>query len=83
LTAVSLETGYIIPAAVPHMVVNAFKNLAAVAMETGYKMDALEAALNAGPAQSGATENKVVETKVEQQVEEEEEEDIDMGGLFD
>jgi len=26
------------------MIMNAFKNLAAVAIETGYKMDALEAA---------------------------------------
>jgi hypothetical protein len=29
------------------MVMNAFKNLAAVALETGYKLDALEAAKNA------------------------------------
>lgn len=45
-----METGYVIPTAVPHMIINAFKNLAAVSMETGYKLDALEAAKNAGPA---------------------------------
>jgi hypothetical protein len=39
-----LELGYVTAPAVPHMIMNAFKNLAAVAIETGYKMDALEAA---------------------------------------
>lgn len=46
LTAISLESGYVIKAAVPHMIMNAFKNLAGLAMETGYKLDALEAAKN-------------------------------------
>jgi large subunit ribosomal protein LP0 len=49
LTALSMETGYITPMAVPHMIVNAFKNLAGIAMETDYKLEALEAAKNAGP----------------------------------
>jgi len=48
-----METGYITPIAVPHMIVNAFKNLAAVAMETDYKLEALEAAKSAGPATTG------------------------------
>jgi len=46
-----METGYLIPCAVPHVIMNAFKNVAAIAMETGYKLDALEnASKNAGPA---------------------------------
>jgi len=39
-----LELGYVTSAAVPHMIINAFKNLAAISLETGYKLDALEAA---------------------------------------
>lgn len=55
LTALSLETGYIIPSAVPHMIMNAFKNVAAVAVETGYKLAALEAAQAAGAQTSSNT----------------------------
>lgn len=44
LKALSLETGYVIPVAVPHIVMNAFKNLAAMATETGYELEALKAA---------------------------------------
>lgn len=43
-----METGYIIKSAVPHMIMNAFKNVAAMALETGYKLAALEAAQSAG-----------------------------------
>jgi len=44
ICAVSLQTGIVVPAAVPHMISNAFKNLAAISVETGYKLAALEAA---------------------------------------
>jgi len=42
VVAVSLETGYTVSAAVPHMLINAFKNLCAVSAESGYKLAALE-----------------------------------------
>jgi len=82
LNAISLETGYAIPSAVPHMIMNAFKNLAGVALETGYKLDALEAAKNAAPAATTVSTDKKVAAKVEEPEEKEEEEDMDMGDLF-
>jgi large subunit ribosomal protein LP0 len=51
INAISLETGYVVKSAVPHMIMNAFKNVAAIAVETGYKLDALEAAQSAGAQQ--------------------------------
>jgi hypothetical protein len=47
LTALSIETGYVTKVSAPYMIVNAFKNVAAIAMETGYKLAELEAAKNA------------------------------------
>ena len=83
INALSLETGYIVKSAVPHMIMNAFKNVAAMALETGYKLNALEAAQAAGAQQQAS--NAGAAQKEEEKVEEpeEEEEDMDMGGLFD
>lgn len=47
MAALSLATGLVTAPAVPHMLVNSFKNLLAVALETDYKLEALEAAKNA------------------------------------
>lgn len=86
LTGLSLETGLITAVAVPHLLVNSFKNLLAVAVESGYKLDALEKALSAAsaaPKQQAAAAN--VESKkavVEEKVEAPVEEDMDMGDLF-
>jgi large subunit ribosomal protein LP0 len=55
ITALSLETGYITKSAVPHMIMNAFKNVAALAVETDYKLAALDAAMAAGSQQQAAT----------------------------
>lgn len=44
ITALSLETGIVTAPAVPHIIVNAFKNLASISVETGYKLAALDAA---------------------------------------
>lgn len=46
IAALSLATGIVTAPAVPHMLVNSFKNLLAVALESEYKLDALEAAKN-------------------------------------
>jgi large subunit ribosomal protein LP0 len=50
MAALSLETGYITAPAAPHILVNAFKNLLAVACESGYKLKALEDAMNSKAA---------------------------------
>lgn len=87
MASISLATGYIVKPAVPHLLANAFKNLASVTFDADYSFkqaDKLkEAAKNAvhvaaptaasgAPAQAAA---KVEEPKVE-------EADVDMGGLF-
>jgi len=85
LTAISMETGLLTAPAVPQFLVKAFKNVLAVSMESGYKLDALEAALNAAAttttsnagAAGGKTEAKAAEPEPEP-----EEEDMDMGDLF-
>jgi large subunit ribosomal protein LP0 len=38
ITALSLELGVLTQLSVPHLLVNAFKNLAAIAIDTGYKL---------------------------------------------
>jgi len=40
----SVELGRPNEASIPHFLINAFKNIAAISMETGYKLAALEAA---------------------------------------
>lgn len=42
LAAISLDTGYVTAPTVPHMLVNAFKSVLAVSLESGYKLEALE-----------------------------------------
>jgi len=83
VAALSLETGIITEASVPHLLSNAFKNLAAISMETDYKIKELEN-MSSGPAQTTSNDAKKeekVETK-QVEVEEEEEVDEDMGDLF-
>lgn len=85
ITALSLETGYVTEVSAPHAVINAFKSLAAIGLETGYKFDFLEKLQSNQASSSTAvkTETKKEEKKVEK-VEEPEEEEVDMGagGLF-
>lgn len=86
LASISLASGYITKPAIPHMIVNAFKNLASVTFDSDYSFkqaDKLkEAAKNAvhvaAPATGGAAPAKA--EKVEEK--KEEEADVDMGGLF-
>merc|ERR1711915_297849 len=76
LTALSLGSGYMIPSAAPHMIINGFKNLAGAAIAADYSfpaLDALKAAAKAAPAGGEAKKDEP---------EEEEDEDIDMGGMF-
>lgn len=87
MASVSMASGYITKPAVPHILANAFKNLAAVTFDSDYSFkqaDKLkEAAKNAvhvaapvAGASAGAPAKAAVEEKKE------EEADVDMGGLF-
>lgn len=90
MTALSLGSGYMIPSAAPHLIMNAFKNLASVAIAADYSfpaVDALKAAAAAGPAvgaggggapAAGGDDKKEDDKKEE----EEEEDDISMGDMF-
>jgi large subunit ribosomal protein LP0 len=86
ITALSMELGIPTEASIPYIIANAFKNLAAISMETNYKLPELEniAAAGPAPAQQKAAAEKKPEPEAKK-VEEEKpvEEDVDMGGLFD
>ena len=88
IAAISLGSGYVTKAAIPHIIMNSFKNLAAVTFDSDYSFKQAdkmkEAAKNAvhvvaaGPATSAAPQKAAaVEEKPK-----EEEADVDMGGLF-
>lgn len=88
ITALSLELGIPTEASIPYMIANAFKNLAAISMETPYKLAELENLATAAPAKQHHEEKPkeaAKEAKKEEKKEEEKpvEEDVDMGGLFD
>lgn len=85
MASISLASGYVTKPAIPHMILNSFKNLAAVTFDSDYSFkqaDKLkQAAQNAvvaapvaaaGPAKAAAKEEP----------KEEEAADVDMGGLF-
>jgi large subunit ribosomal protein LP0 len=83
VTALSLGSGYIVSCAAPHLVVNAFKNLAAVSFASDYSFpqaEKLKSAAASRPAASGAQATAVVAPVKE--AEPEPEEDVDMGDLF-
>jgi len=94
IAAISLEIGYPTVCSAPHSIINGFKDLLAIAVETGYDFPEAEqtkeylkdpskfasAAPAAGTGGGGAAEEK----KEEKKVESEDESDDDMGfGLFD
>jgi large subunit ribosomal protein LP0 len=84
--SLSLGAGYPTSASAPHSVLNAFKNMACVAAETGYDFKEATALLTAaknapaaGAAGASGAAQAVAEVKEEKK---EEVEDVDMGGLF-
>jgi large subunit ribosomal protein LP0 len=84
MASISLASGYITKPAAPHMIINAFKNLAAVTFDSDYSFkqaekmkEAAKNAVHAAPVQAAAKE---AAPKVEEK--KEEEADVDMGGLF-
>jgi len=92
IAAISLEIGYPTVCSAPHSIINGFKDLLAIAVETEYSFpeaeqtkeylkDPSKFATAAAPAAGGGAEEKKEEAKKE---ESEEESDDDMGfGLFD
>lgn len=84
LTSISLASGYMIPSAMPHAIINAFKNLAGAGIAGGYSFPQLEkmkSSAAAGPATGGGKAAADAPAEAAP-VEEEPEEDVDMGGLF-
>lgn len=84
IASISLDTGFITKPAIPHMLGNAFKNLAAITFETDYSFKQAETLKNAAknavaatsaPAAGGAKANDAAPAQ------EEEEEDAMEGGL--
>ena len=86
ITQLSLGSGYLVQSAMPHVLCNAFKNLAGAALAADYSfpaLDKLKSAAAAGPATGGGgAKPAAAAAAAEAEVEEEPEEDVDMGGLF-
>lgn len=81
LTALSLESGHATQLSVPHSIIGAFKNLAAIGLEVNYLFDQLKNA-STGSATPAATTGGAVKAAQEEEAEEEEEADMDMGDMF-
>merc|ERR550537_468943 len=85
--SLSLGLGYSTAASAPHTLLGGFKNLIAVAAESGYEFPEATAFLNAAknapaaPA-GGAGAPAAAAAKEEEIPAEDEPEDVDMGGLF-
>ena len=85
ITQLSLGSGYLVQSAMPHVLCNAFKNLAGAALAADYSFPALEklkSNAKAGPATGGGAKPAAAAAAAEAPAEEEPEEDVDMGGLF-
>lgn len=86
MASISLASGYIVKPAVPHLLANAFKNLAAVTFDSDYSFkqaDKLkEAAKNAVHVAAPTAVAGKAAAVVEKVEEKEPEADVDMGGLF-
>jgi len=85
LAALSLAVGEVNELSVPHMVLNGFKNIAAISLETDIKVKQLGAVSSGAPAQAApvkapAKDEKKPEPKKEEKKEEHEEANI--GGMF-
>jgi large subunit ribosomal protein LP0 len=88
LASISLASGYITKPAIPHMLVNAFKNLASVTFDTDYSFkqadkmkEAAKNAVRAGPA-TGAPAGGAPKAAAVEEKKDEPEADVDMGDLF-
>jgi len=81
LAAISLNLGMPNQLSIPHMVINGFKNIASIGLETGLKfkqLEALTSGAKAAPAQAPKKEEPKAAPKKE--VKEEKVEEVDVGG---
>lgn len=79
MTGLSLETGYATELSVPHAIINSFKNLAAIGLETNYLFAALKSC-QSGSGSSSSAPKKEAAKVVAVEEPKEEEEDVDLGG---
>lgn len=83
MTALSLGSGYVTPAAAPHLIMHSFKNLAAISFATAFSFpqaEALKCAAAAGPAVTAAPakgDDKKAAAAVEEKEESVESEGVD------
>ena len=82
LSAMSMEVNLPNSLSVPHMVMDAFKRMLAMGLETGYSFPQLEDFKNAEVAAPVEAEAKVEDAPVEEEEAEESSEDMDMGDMF-
>jgi large subunit ribosomal protein LP0 len=88
VAAVSLASGYVTKPAMPHLILNAFKNLAGVSFDSDYSFKQAQALKDAAknqvaaPVAAASGASKAAPAKEEKPKEEEVEVDADMGGLF-
>merc|ERR1712100_475794 len=83
--SLSLGLGYSTKVSAPHTLLQGFKNLIAVAAESGYEFDQATAFLNAAknaPASGPVAAAAAGPAKEEEKPKEDEPEDVDIGGLF-
>ena len=82
LTKLSLGSGYIIASATPHLLINAFKNLAGAAIASDYDFPALAALKSAAASAPAAGGAAAASAPAAAEAAPEPEEDVDMGDLF-
>lgn len=87
MAAISLGSGYVTKPAIPHIIMNSFKNLAAVTFDSDYSFKQAEKMKEAAKnsvrvVASSASAPVQAAAKVEEKPKEEEAADVDMGGLF-
>ena len=86
IAGLSLAAGYPIEATVPIIIANSFKNIAALSLESGFKIPELDNMVAAGSAPVAAQKEETKAAKKEEpkvEAPKEEDEDMEMGGLFD
>lgn len=85
VTALSLGSGFVTPAAAPHLIMHGFRMLAAVSFATDFSFpqaDALKNAAAAGPAAATGDAPKAEAAAEVKKEESEEESDHSMGNMF-
>jgi large subunit ribosomal protein LP0 len=87
LASISLNLGMPNELSIPHMIINGFKNVAAIGLETGLKFKQLDSLTSGGPAPAAKKDEvKAAPKKDEKKVVEEKPVEDDMapiGGMFD